>query len=102
MFSYCITFLLELKCQIRITLFFLEDDDGNGLFIAQTPRVVMDNGDKSEEKFVCDDYFDLDSKAIMTKSVTNGDCGNIIDQNYLDISDPEDNFMNPIYGRTVR
>ena len=45
----------------------------------------MDNGDKSEEKFVCDDYFDLDSKAIMTKSVTNGDCGNIIDQNYLDI-----------------
>ena len=84
-------------------VFSLEDDDCNDLFIMQTPQ------ETSEEAF-CEGIGNMEISDSELGGIDFGDevlggkkeevaCGATVQ--YLDISEAEDDFVNPIYGRTV-
>ena len=75
-----------------VNMFSLEDDDDYGdIFIIQTPSNV-DNDNTKEDLNDSIDMFDFASPVVHESEMCN--------THYSDISDPEDNFANPIYGHT--
>ena len=86
-------------------MYSLEDDDCNELFITQTPSVnqnLVDSepmeGAESEvmEGVILDIGEDFEAHAFGTKEIADAL------PHYSDISDPEDDFINPVYGKTNR
>ena len=75
----------------------LEDDECNELFITQTPKdnggdmIVDDDGDEM-------DFLGLDLGGIIMDVTQKVESVSVAELHYSDILDPEDDFMNPIYG----
>ena len=80
-----------------VEMFSLEDDDASELFITQTPRNFEQNNDKSEDEFDFGEYLEVTGDHVVKEDKVNDSV-----PVYSDISDPEDDFVNPIYGRTVK
>ena len=81
-----------------VPMFSLEEDDCSSLFITQTPSNNCSQMDVSKDV----DYSDVlgldtseNTSVVFAVNVIKG-------AKYSDISDPEDDFVNPIYGRTER
>ena len=81
-------------------VFSLEDDDCNDLFITQTPREDVGNGKESCGNDGNIVTLPMGNVTNLHASKVNSDDSGL--QMYSDISDPEDDFVNPIYGRTNR
>ena len=72
----------------------LEDDDYSGLFITQEPSQKSTYGD-----LIYDENDEGGGSAeAMDQGVNDSECS-LVEALYSDISDAEDDFMNPIYGR---
>ena len=84
------------------TMFSLEEDENvSELFITQTPRINEEKSEITDESSSCGilgvDGFDF---SMPCSSLINDTTSK--SSQYSDISDVEDDFVNPVYGRGVR
>ena len=77
-------------------IFSLEEEEGNELFITQTPSECK-NGDMLGQ--LCD-RCDFEEDFFGVEQLKELEAGCVGKAQYSDISDPEDDFANPIYRRT--
>ena len=83
-------------------VFSLEEDEFNGLFITQESRNSSQDVCGEADMVSGDDLMDISeeqSECVLQNAQVEADITNSYNQQYLDISDPEDDFVNPVYGR---
>ena len=101
-FVFCVIIIFGFKiAESGLNVFSLEDEDIDSLFITQESR-----NDRERNESECEmdgiSHELLLSAAGAESEGKEGSKGGVVDAIYEDISDPEDDFVNPIYGQTSR
>ena len=86
-------------------MFSLEEEDYSGMFLTQSGRVEEAGGSQNEMRSKTSEdllVFEDAEKDVTSSSNSSLEREGVESGQYSDISDPDDDFMNPVYGRGQR
>ena len=86
-------------------VFSLEEEDGGGLFLTQESRnevSQVNDGEGVGDSRIEGSLYGINAENFTLLTGPSKDNEASTNTEYSDISDPEDDFMNPVYGRADR